>query len=75
MSLSCMLKPQQIPGFLVAFSLRWMMSAGSAAEEVKLLSESLFAVPLIIFSFIKQQHWDLAYLERGHYALQVTVQY
>lgn len=75
MSLSCMLKPQQIPGFLVAFSLRWMMSAGSAAEEVKLLSESLLAVPLIIFSFIKQQHWDLAYLERGHYALQVTVQY
>lgn len=46
--LCCMLKPQQIPGFLAAFFL-WFLIV-SAAEEEKSFSESLLAVTFFNYS-------------------------
>lgn len=51
-ALCCMLKPQQIPGFLAAFFLYWIVSAGNAAQEVKWLSEPLLAVTFFNYSLL-----------------------
>lgn len=73
-ALCCMLKPQQMPGFLAAFIL-WhrIVSAGNATQERKWFWESLLAVTFFNYA---QLHWTASLgFGLSRKCIEVAVQY